>query len=328
MGHNMIEKSWYQAKSLLTFILLPLSAVFWLVSTLRRWSFSAGLRKRFHAHVPIIIVGNIGIGGNGKTPFVLWLVPYLQLLGLKVAVISRGYGSEALNYPYEVTKASSVKEAGDEPFLLASRLNCPIVIGADRHASCMHIKKRYEVDIIISDDGLQHYKMYREIELCVVDARRRFGNGCLLPAGPLRELPSRLNSVDLVIENGGNAQISYQLAHTGIYRVINGSEATVYPHNGIAISAIGNPERFEKSLTEQGITLESTHHFRDHHAYSASDFALFGNTPIFMTEKDAVKCQAFAKDNWYYLKVDAQPSDALQSQLKQILKQKEIYHGV
>ncbi|MBD1581416.1 tetraacyldisaccharide 4'-kinase [Pseudoalteromonas sp. S16_S37] len=325
---SKIEKSWYQSKSWLTFLLLPLSGLFWALSTLRCWSFKVGLSKTFRAHVPVIVVGNIGIGGNGKTPFVLWLVPFLRSLGLEVAVISRGYGSKAPYYPFLVTPDSSVGEAGDEPFLLAARLDCPVVIGADRRASCELINKRYNVDVIISDDGLQHYQMHRDIELCIVDAQRRFGNGCLIPAGPLRELPSRLKNVDLLIENGGNAPLSYTLAQTGIYQVCNNQRTEQYPLQGVAISAIGNPQRFENSLRELGISITDTQHFRDHHAYSIEDFKAHTNQAIFMTEKDAVKCHAFANDNWYYLRVDAKPSDALQSSIKQILKQKEIYHGI
>ncbi|CAM3980287.1 tetraacyldisaccharide 4'-kinase [Pseudoalteromonas byunsanensis] len=324
----MIERSWYRPKSLLTYLLLPLSSLFWLISTSRRWCFKSGYSKAFKAHVPVIIVGNIGIGGNGKTPFVLWLVPYLQQLGLKVAVISRGYGSNAPYYPYLVDQTSSVEEAGDEPFLLASRLNCPVVIGANRQASCDYIKQNCDVDVIVSDDGLQHYKMHRDLELCIVDAERRFGNGCLLPAGPLRELPSRLSEVDLVIENGGRATINYQLHSSGIFSVKTNKSCPNYHNSGVAVSAIGNPQRFELSLKEHGIELQKCIHFRDHHAYSSDDFHKYSDSTIFMTEKDAVKCQAFCKDNWYYLRVDAKPSEALQSRLKQLLLQKEIYHGV
>ncbi|BBN81792.1 tetraacyldisaccharide 4'-kinase [Pseudoalteromonas sp. A25] len=325
---SAIEKSWYQPKSLLTFLLLPFSILFWVISTLRRLSFKLGLSQSFRAHVPVIVVGNIGIGGNGKTPFVLWLVPYLQSLGIKVAVISRGYGSKAPYYPYLVTRDSAVEEVGDEPFLLASRLDCPIVIGSDRQASCELIKARFNVDVIISDDGLQHYKMHRDIELCIVDSQRRFGNGCLIPAGPLRELPTRLNSVDLVIENGAGAMLSYTLAQSGIYRVVDNKLVQQYPQQGVAVSAIGNPQRFENSLSELGIEIVKTRHFRDHYAYGVDDFTEYNDLALFMTEKDAVKCQAFAKDNWYYLRVDAKPTEALQLSIKHILKQKEIHHGV
>ncbi|TMO74063.1 tetraacyldisaccharide 4'-kinase [Pseudoalteromonas aurantia] len=323
-----IEQTWYQPKSLVTYMLLPLSLLFWVVSTLRRGLFSLGLRKRFTSHTPIIVVGNISIGGNGKTPFALWLVAFLQTQGFKVALISRGYGSQASNYPFEVTDLSSVAEAGDEPYLLHSRLGCPVVIGPDREASCNYLKNKYKIDLIVSDDGLQHYKMPRSVEFCIVDSKRRFGNGCLLPAGPLRELPSRLNNVDLVIENGGTAPVNYVLQSAGIYSVHTGLKCDEFPKKGVAVSAIGNPQRFEKSLQEEGVDIIDTAHFRDHHAYIKSDFSQFGDTAIFMTEKDAVKCQSFAKENWYFLKVEAQPSKMLVNQLLDILKNKEIYHGL
>jgi tetraacyldisaccharide 4'-kinase len=323
-----IEQIWYQPKSLLTYLLLPLSLIFWVVSVARRRLFSLGLLKRFTAHIPIFVVGNIGIGGNGKTPFALWLVEFLQTQGFKVAVISRGYGSQALNYPFEVNDMSTVKEAGDEPYLLYSRLGCPVVIGPDRKASCNYLKNKYNLDLIVSDDGLQHYKMQREVEFCIVDSKRRFGNGCLLPAGPLRELPSRLNDVDLVIENGGTTKFSYVLKSAGIYNVLTGHKCDIYPKEGIAVSAIGNPLRFEKSLQEEGINILSTVHFRDHHAYTKTDFNQFGDKAIFMTEKDAVKCQGFAQEHWYYLKVEAEPSKMLVKQLLEILKKKEIQHGL
>lgn len=323
-----IENSWYRPKSFITYLLLPLSAIFWCAAIVRRILFSLGFIKRFNAHVPILVIGNISIGGNGKTPFALWLVNYLQNIGLKVAVISRGYGSNAPHYPYEVTTSSSVLEAGDEPFLLHSRLQCPVVIGPDRQASCEYIKREYNVDLIISDDGLQHYKMNRAVEFCIVDSTRGFGNGCLLPAGPLRELPSRLRSVDLVVTNGIGAPCNYQLESTGIYRVGSGEKCESYPDMGIAVSAIGNPARFEKSLSELGIDIIETAHFRDHHAYQNGDFDRFGHTAVFMTEKDAVKCKSFALENWYYLRVDAQPSKMLIERLLDILKKKEIYHGL
>lgn len=294
----------------------------------RKALFSCGLKKSFHTHVPILVVGNIGIGGNGKTPFVLWLVDYLQSRGVRVAVISRGYGAKALAFPYEVSSLSTVTEAGDEPYLLYSRLKCPVVIGADRQASCEYLHNKYTVDLIISDDGLQHYKMPRSVEFCIIDSVRRFGNGCLLPAGPLRELPSRLKKVDMVVENGGHGGIDYALINTGIYQVKSGKKCHEFPGKGIAVSAIGNPQRFEHSLTDFGIKISKHVHFRDHHAFQAEDFNGFEHEAVFMTEKDAVKCQSFALDNWYYLRVDAKPSELLVMRLQEILKTKEIYHGV
>jgi tetraacyldisaccharide 4'-kinase len=325
---SYIESSWYKKKSLITWLLAPLSGLFFLLSSFRKLMFKLGIVKSFKADIPIIVVGNIGIGGNGKTPLVLWLVPHLESMGLKVGVISRGYGAKAPAYPYELSSASSVEEAGDEPFLIYNRLQCPLVIGSDREASYKILKEKYKVDVIVSDDGMQHYKMPRAIEFCIIDSKRRFGNGFLIPAGPLRELPSRINSVDLAIESGGDSLFSYQLAPSGFYSVRNKAFAEDTPSEGIAVSAIGSPERFEKSLEALGKKLVECKHFRDHHAYSEQDFSDTESNAVFMTEKDAVKCQQFAKNNWYYLKVDATPTKELIEQINQLLKQKGITHGI
>ncbi|MGO2479028.1 MAG: tetraacyldisaccharide 4'-kinase, partial [Pseudoalteromonas sp.] len=181
--------------------------------------------------------------------------------------------------------------------------------------------------VIISDDGMQHYKMPRVIECCIVDSVRRFGNGFLIPAGPLRESTRRLNSVDLVIENGGFAEYNYQLQASNLLSVVDNQPPTEPIVQGHAVSAIGNPTRFEESLQLQGIKLLSYQHFRDHHAYTPHDFAHFNNDIVIMTEKDAVKCRSFAKQNWYYLPVDAKPSTAVINKLNVLLKEKGILHG-
>ncbi|WP_404394844.1 tetraacyldisaccharide 4'-kinase [Pseudoalteromonas phenolica] len=325
---SYIESSWYKKKSLITWLLAPLSGLFFLLSSFRKLLFKLGIVKSFEADIPIIVVGNIGIGGNGKTPFVLWLVPHLESMGLTVGVISRGYGAKAPVYPYELSSTSSVEEAGDEPFLIYNRLQCPLVIGSDREASYKILKEKYKVDVIVSDDGMQHYKMPRAIEFCIIDSKRRFGNGFLIPAGPLRELPSRINTVDLAIENGGDSHFSYQLAASGFYSVKNKAFAENTPSEGVAVSAIGSPQRFEKSLEALGKKLVECKHYRDHHAYTEQDFTDTESNAVFMTEKDAVKCQQFAKNNWYYLKVDATPTKELIEQINQLLKEKGITHGI
>ncbi|ALO42272.1 tetraacyldisaccharide 4'-kinase [Pseudoalteromonas phenolica] len=325
---SYIESSWYKKRSTITWLLAPLSGLFFLLSSFRKLLFKLRVIKSFKVEIPIIVVGNISIGGNGKTPFVLWLVPHLESKGLKVGVISRGYGAKAPVYPYELTSTSTVEEAGDEPFLIYNRLQCPLVIGADREASYRILKEKYKVDVIVSDDGMQHYKMPRAIEFCIVDSKRRFGNGFLIPAGPLRELPSRIKSVDLAIENGGDSLFSYQLSSSGFYRVENKEFAEDSPNEGIAVSAIGSPQRFEKSLEVLGKKLVDRKHFRDHHAYTEQDFTGTESQAVFMTEKDAVKCQQFAKNNWYYLKVDATPTKELIVKIDQLLKQKGITHGI
>ncbi|KZN52243.1 tetraacyldisaccharide 4'-kinase [Pseudoalteromonas luteoviolacea] len=326
---NKVEQSWYKPISLINIVLLPLSGLFWLVSSIRRLMFRIGIKSSYKASVPVMIVGNIGIGGNGKTPFVLWLVPYLQSLGLKVAVISRGYGAKPPHTPYKVSDDSTAELAGDEPLLIYKRLGCDVVIGGDRKASIEHLIAHNEPDIIVSDDGLQHYQLDRDIEICIVDNERRFGNGLLLPAGPLRETPKRLKSVDLTVFNGSIKEDGYSLNTTGIYSVKTGARVTQFEPKGIAVSAIGNPSRFEKSLSANGVTITQSKHFADHHMFTEEDFEIYNKSNIFMTEKDAVKCQSYAKDNWYFLRVDAVPSEGLVNKLHNLLDRKGIItHGV
>lgn len=325
---SKIEQSWYQGISLLTILLLPLSLLFWLLSTLRRVAYQIGLCKAYTSPVPVIVVGNISVGGNGKTPFVIWLVSYLQQRNLKVGVISRGYGGHSECYPLSVTATTSPASAGDEPVLIQRRLGCPVVVGPNREANIKQLLGEHSLDVIVSDDGMQHYKMARAIECCIVDSQRRFGNGFIMPAGPLRETQARLKSVDLVIENGGDNPFNYQLKSAALLTVANAATAQAPLLEGHAVSAIGNPQRFENSLREQDISLLSCHHYRDHYAYSAADFAQFNDEIVFMTEKDAVKCQPFAKPTWYFLPVDAEPSAAVVTKLNLLLKEKGILDGL
>lgn len=325
---SKIEQSWYKPFSLITLLLLPLSAIFGCVSLLRKYCYKFGILKSFISKTPVIVVGNISVGGNGKTPFVLWLHEHLTAQGLSVGLISRGYGGQAAQYPLLVTANTTTLEAGDEPVLLFNRLQCPLVVGSNRQHNIEMLNQHFKLDVIISDDGMQHYKMARSIECCIVDSERKFGNGFLMPAGPLRETTSRLNSVDLVIENGSEHEFSYRLQPSVIKRVADNTEITTAIKSAHAVSAIGNPQRFEASLKAHGIELLSTHHFRDHYAYSADDFAQFGDDCILMTEKDAVKCRDFAKPNWYYLPVDAQPTAAVINTLNLLLKEKGIHHGL
>mgnify|MGYP006138111705 FL=1 len=325
---SKIEQSWFKPFGLITFLLLPLSALFWLISSIRTILYSYNLLSGFACKTPIIVVGNISVGGNGKTPFVLWLYEHLTKQGLSVGIISRGYGGQSDSYPLLVTDNITTLQAGDEPILLYHRLKCPISVGPNRQQNIALLEEKYKLDVIISDDGMQHYKMPRTIECCIVDSQRRFGNGLLMPAGPLRETTKRLNSVDIVIENGGDANNSYQLQTSALCSVNSGGETKNKITQAHAVSAIGNPQRFENSLKALGIKLLSTHHFRDHYAYSADDFEQFGEQSIVMTEKDAVKCRSFAKANWYYLPVDAKPTDIVIDKLNLLLKEKGILNGL
>jgi len=323
---RLIEKVWFNnhpAKWLLVPILLPLSALFWLISTLRRISFNIGLSKSCHLSKPVIVVGNIGVGGNGKTPIVLYLVELTRLLGLTPGVISRGYGGKAPHYPYLLDENSTSLEAGDEPILIQQRCQVPVAVGSDRIASA-ELLIAQGCDIIISDDGLQHYRLARDIELIIVDGKRLFGNGLLLPAGPLREGQWRLPKSDLVIYNGKGTQdyqekhyqfIQMTLVATELCNLLTGERIQLMDfvklHGAVnAIAGIGAPQRFFDTLKEHQLKVINQQSFVDHHAFSLADFNEFDdNIPLLMTEKDAVKCHGFCKENWWYLPVDAAFSD-------------------
>jgi len=323
---SRIEQSWYKPASWLTWLLSPLTLLFYFVSQLRKLSFQLGIKKVVKHNVPIIVVGNISVGGNGKTPFVIWLTEYLKSQGKNVAIVSRGYGSKAPYYPYTLSEEDTAEQVGDEPKLLFDRLGCTIVISPDRNAAVSKLAD-LNIDVVISDDGLQHYQMGRDVELCIVDAKRQFGNGWLMPSGPLRERQSRLETVDLVIENGGNSAYHYTLENAGIYRVKDNVKVG-HIDKAHVVSAIGNPNRFVESLTQLGTQILSMQFFEDHHPFIEKDFDKLGLGNIVMTEKDAVKCRSFAQDNWYYLKVDARANDALVNELNSILLRKGILHGV
>jgi len=322
---SFIEKMWYQKSwyiNPLTWLLLPLSALFWLVSSFRKLLFKLKIKETVTSSVPVIVVGNISVGGNGKTPMVIWLCEYYKKLNKKVVVISRGYGGNSDYYPCEVNKNSSPYQCGDEPVLIAKRTGFPVIVGPNRVENIKQAIDKYKPEVIISDDGMQHYKMGRHLELCIVDSKRQFGNGLLMPSGPLRETQQRLKSIDLVIENGGNAPFHYILEQTGLYKVKDDTPATFSSDkvSGVAISAIGNPARFETSLLQANINIIDKQHYRDHHKFTENDFQRNSNINIFMTEKDAVKCKAFAKNNWYYLKVDAKPNVKTTEKLNELLK--------
>lgn len=305
---------WYTC-SKLSWLLLPFSLLFWLISQIRRALFSLGIKSSYRAPKPVVIVGNLSVGGNGKTPVVVWLVEELKKRGLRAGVISRGYGSKAKSYPLFVTANTDPIEGGDEPVLIAKCTDVPVVISPNRRDAIELLLKQGDCDIIISDDGLQHYKLQRDLEIVVMDAERALGNGFVLPAGPLRELPSRLETVDFVITNGGKNHYSDAVMtlvpHYAINLQTNEKRQLREFQLGSAIAGIGNPQRFFTMLENLGIQLTQTQAFQDHQHFEAQQLEkLAQNQPLFMTEKDAVKCQAFAKENWWYVPVEAEIVEA------------------
>ena len=323
---SWVNKLWYD-KHTLRFVLWPLSIIFSAITGFRRLLYRVGLKTQITLPVPVIIVGNITVGGSGKTPTVIYLIELLRQQGYKPGIISRGYGVQidGVRSVYPGDEASLV---GDEPAMIVARTGVPMVVGAKRIDAAEQLLSDFEVDIIISDDGLQHYALGRDIELIILDGERRLGNGMLLPAGPLREGRWRAAAVDYVIVNGGKAEKGeqqMQLLPTQLYAV-NGNQtliaAPTLEQQVVAMAGIGNPVRFFETLTTMGFILDKTHVFDDHSPYNAAELTeLAAGEPLLMTEKDAVKCREFAKDNWWYLAVDAKLPSSFDQQLLTRVKQ-------
>ncbi|MEH0885874.1 tetraacyldisaccharide 4'-kinase [Enterobacter sp. UNJFSC 003] len=319
----MIARIW-SGESLLWLLLLPLSWLYGLVSGAIRLLYHLGLKRAWRAPVPVVVVGNLTAGGNGKTPVVIWLVEELQKRGLRPGVVSRGYGGKAAKYPLLLTAETTTAEAGDEPVLIYQRTGAPVAVSPVRSDAVKALLSEHPVDIVITDDGLQHYALARDKEIVVIDGVRRFGNGWWLPAGPMRERASRLKSVDAVIVNGGQAmsgEIPMHL-HPGMaINLLTGERKAVDQLPAlVAMAGIGHPPRFFATLAQCGARIEKQVPLADHQALMAGQVEALtasGQTLI-MTEKDAVKCRAFAKENWWYLPVDAELSG---EQPEQLLKE-------
>ncbi|EMV7406999.1 tetraacyldisaccharide 4'-kinase [Enterobacter soli] len=316
----MIARIW-SGESPLWLLLLPLSWLYGLVSGVISLLYRLGIKRAWRAPVPVVVVGNLTAGGNGKTPVVIWLVEQLKARGIRVGVVSRGYGGKAAKYPLLLTSDTLTSEAGDEPVLIYQRTGAPVAVSPVRSEAVQALLTEHDVQIIITDDGLQHYALARDKEIVVIDGVRRFGNGWWLPAGPMRERASRLKSVDAVIVNGGVAQqgeIPMHL-HPGLaVNLLTGERKAVAQLPAlVAMAGIGHPPRFFATLEQCGARIEKRVPLADHQALVPEQVAAFtvpGQTLI-MTEKDAVKCRAFAKENWWYLPVDAELSGEQPEQL-------------
>lgn len=320
----MIARIW-SGESPLWLLLLPLSWLYGLVSGLIRLSYKLGLKKAWHAPVPVVVVGNLTAGGNGKTPVVIWLVEQLQQRGIRVGVVSRGYGGKAETYPLLLDPETTTTQAGDEPVLIFQRTGAPVAVSPVRSDAVKALLAAHPVQLIITDDGLQHYRLARDKEIVVVDGVRRFGNGWWLPAGPMRERASRLKSVDAIVTNGGTAQageIPMRLQPGLAVNLLTGERLALPElHNVVAMAGIGHPPRFFATLESSGLQPVKTVALADHQALTLADVEALtapGQTLI-MTEKDAVKCRAFAKSNWWYLPVDAELSGERAQRLLQEL---------
>jgi tetraacyldisaccharide 4'-kinase len=312
-GPSFPERHWYRL-SWLSLAAAPLAAAFGAAVIARRFAFRAGWLRAEHLPVPVVVVGNLVAGGTGKTPLVLWLVDALRARGFRPGIVSRGYrGANAV--PQEVAPAGVAERFGDEPVLLAGRSDVPVWIGRDRAAAGQRLLAAHpECDVLVCDDGLQHYRLARDFEIAVEDERGS-GNGLLLPAGPLREPASR--PVDAVVLNGALPRagtFAMRLEPAGLRRVAD--PGPVVPVDSLrgkrlhAVAGIGNPRRFFATLEGLGLVF-TPHAFPDHHAFAARDLDYPDCDAVLMTEKDAVKCRRFARADLFALRVEARVDDRL-----------------
>ncbi|HSH08573.1 MAG TPA: tetraacyldisaccharide 4'-kinase [Burkholderiales bacterium] len=310
-------RAWYRG-GVLAWLLWPASLAFRSVVFLRRLLYRLRLLRSTRVDVPVVVIGNLVVGGSGKTPLVLWVAEHLVRAGWSPAIVSRGYGGRG-EAPRAVTLAAEAAEVGDEPILLARRSGCPVWVGRDRARVIEALRIEHPaVNVIVLDDGLQHYRLRRDIEIAVVDARA-FGNGFLLPAGPLREPPARLRAVGAVIAHGADKQrlasiaprvplFAMRLDGETLHRMTDARERQ--PLEAFAgerlhaVAAIGDPSRFFLALERAGAQVQP-HPFPDHHPLTAKDLAFGDALPVVMTEKDAVKLRRAAQPNWWVLPVHA-----------------------
>lgn len=307
---SIIDKLWYE-KHPLRWVLRPFSWVFTLSTQLRRWYLQRFCQMT--GTVPIIVVGNLTVGGVGKTPLVIALANKLREKGVKVGIVSRGYGAKLKNFPYEVQPHDTAERVGDEPLLIAQKTNCPVVIAPQRTQAVHYLLAKNQCDVIISDDGLQHYRMGRAIEIVVIDGMRGLGNGLSLPAGPLRESEARLKQVDFIVVNEGTWANAYPMTLKAGELTNLSSQEILSPDllvgNVAAVAGIGNPQRFYSTLTQLGIKFNA-YSYPDHYQFKADDLN-YAESLVIMTEKDAVKCRSFhSNKKMYYLPVEAVLNDA------------------
>jgi len=328
MDGRWLERQWWRA-TLASTALLPLSWLYCVLSVVRRGAYRLGWLRAKRVGVPLIVIGNITVGGTGKTPLVAWLVRELTAAGWHPGVISRGYGGQSGSWPQTVKPDTDPAIVGDEPVLLATQTGCPVVVAPDRVAAAGRVIEESGCDVIVSDDGLQHLRLARDIEIAVIDDRR-LGNGRCLPAGPLREPAARMQSVDAVVCNGAarGGEIPMQIRPCGFRSLLDRTRrAPLDAFRGKRVHAaagIGNPGRFFDLLRRLGCDVVE-HVYPDHHRYNENDILFGDSLPVVMTEKDAVKCRAFADDRHWFMEVEAVPGGELSSLISERLR--EFSHG-
>jgi tetraacyldisaccharide 4'-kinase len=301
-------KHWYR-RGAAARLLWPASVAFGVVAAARRLAYRARLLPSAHPGIPVIVVGNLTVGGSGKTPLVLWIAEFLKARGWTPAIVSRGYGGRS-DAPRAATLVSDAADVGDEPLVLARRSGCPVWVGRDRLRVIQALRERHEdVDVVVLDDGLQHYRLRRDVEVAVLDARG-FGNGWLIPAGPLREPPRRLRSVDAVVTHQNAAMRGFAMSlegevlHCAADARQRRSLASFRGERVHAVAGIGDPNRFFLHLASAGVRVVP-HAFPDHHRFVPRELEFADGSPVLMTEKDAVKLRGLGRAHWWVLPVTA-----------------------
>jgi tetraacyldisaccharide 4'-kinase len=329
LSKEFIENIWY-TKHPLGLLLLPFSWIYTLIIVLRRLFYQSGLIAVNQIDAPVIIVGNISVGGTGKTPLVIWLAEYFRNKGFKPGIVSRGYGGQFSGKTQQVRADSDPILVGDEPVLIAKKTNCPVAIAVQRRRAAEELIEHSDCDLILCDDGMQHYSLARDIEIAVIDGQRRFGNNHCLPAGPLREPTSRLKTVDFVVSKyiAGRHEFKMEYSYGDLVSLIDPTRtmpvSNLIDQSVHAIAGIGNPDRYFSFLRNQKLKL-IVHEFPDHYPYNSEDVKFNDGLPVVMTEKDAVKCAAFATEHHWYLPITAALPDSFTVRLDALMK--EIING-
>ncbi len=325
MNEEKVRQIWYgnQTPGLWRKIL---AAVFKNLVFTRKWCYQKGFFKKRKLKVPVIVIGNITAGGGGKTPMVIWLVNHLKSLGYKPGIISRGYGGKRKVEPFFVTPHANPAASGDEPLLMAKLTNVPVMVGKNRFQAGHKLISQYGVNIIVSDDGMQHYALQRDIEIIMLDGTWKTGNNMFIPAGPLREPLERLTEADLVIHKGiSRHTYYYSLGIDCIYalnHVTNKKQPAEFRNQKIhAIAGIANPSSFFRLLASQGLAVIKKP-LPDHHIFEPKDFEFNDDLSIIITEKDAVKCHHFKFKNVWVARLKVIPTESTITAINELLSKK------
>jgi tetraacyldisaccharide 4'-kinase len=323
---RLAARVWYR-KTCAGLSLWPLSKVFEGIVWLRRACYRRGWLKTTIFPVPVIVVGNITVGGAGKTPLIIWLAQFLKEKGYHPGIVSRGYGGRSASWPQWVDAESDAGDVGDEALLIAARTGCPMAVSPIRAEACRLLLDKAHCDVLLSDDGLQHYALGRTLEIAVIDGERRFGNGWCLPAGPLREPKARLEGVELIVVNGGPAQpneFPMRMAGEEAVNLLTGQRKPLADFKSgpcHAVAGIGHPARFFRHLEKVGLAC-IRHDFPDHFAFRHQDVDFGDAFPVLMTEKDAVKCKVFADEKLWAVPIEADVDSAFAARLIELLSEK------